>query len=197
MSNDEYLQWQGLLYKVAKRYVGINGLYDLEDLVQIGAIGLAKGLKTYENESDIPIMNYLANNISWTIYKEINKKKSIQNTISIYTPIGDEEEGTILEDILQDDNVDIEAEIENRLMVQVYRNEIEKYLDKDKSNICILRWLDDMEYDYITKVTGVNNISGILRESRIQLIRKSILFRFEYCRIHHINDFSNPAATII
>lgn len=197
MSNDEYLQWQGLLYKVAKRYVGINGLYDLEDLVQIGAIGLAKGLKTYENESDIPIMNYLANNISWTIYKEINKKKSIQNTISIYTPIGDEEEGTILEDILQDNNVDVEEEIENRLMVQVYRNEIEKYLDKDKSNICILRWLDDMEYDYITKVTGVNNISGILRESRIQLIRKSILFRFEYCRIHHIDDFSNPSVAIM
>ena len=112
MSNDEYLQWQGLLYKVAKRYVGINSLYDLEDLVQIGAIGLAKGLKTYENESDIPLINWLANNISWTIHREINKGKSIDTAMSLYMPLG-EEEDTTLEEIIGDNNVDVEAEIEN------------------------------------------------------------------------------------
>lgn len=197
MSNDEYLKWQGLLYKVAKRYVGINSLYDIDDLIQIGAIGLAKGLETYESESGIPIMNYLANNISWTIYKEINKKKSIQNTISIYTPIGDEEEGTILEDILQDNNVDVEEEIENRLMVQVYRNEIEKYLDEKKANIMILKYFYNMTNSYIEKTMNITGISNYVRESRMTLIRKSKLFRNEYKRIHHIDDYSNPATAII
>ena len=195
LSNDEYLQWQGLLYKVAKKYVGVNNLYDIDDLIQIGAIGLAKGLETYESESEIPIINYLANNIGWTIYREINKGKSIDTAMSLYMPLG-EEEDTTLEEIIGDNNVDVEAEIENKLMVQVYRNEIEKYLDKDKSNICILRWFEDMSYEYIRKVTGINNISGVLRDSRVHLVSRSKLFKEEYRRIRHIDEYSNPAVII-
>ena len=126
MSNDEYLQWQGLLYKVAKKYVGVNNLYDIDDLIQIGAIGLAKGLETYESESEIPIINYLANNIGWTIYREINKKKSIDNTISLNIPIG-EDNDTTLEETVVDDNVDVEAFIEDKLMIRAYEDEIIKY----------------------------------------------------------------------
>ena len=81
-------------------------------------------------------------------------------------------------------------------MVQVYRNEIEKYLDKDKSNICILRWFEDMSYEYIRKVTGINNISGVLRDSRVHLVSKSKLFKEEYRRIRHIDEYSNPAVII-
>ena len=197
MSNDEYLRWQGLLYKVAKKFVGINNLYDIDDLVQIGAIGLAKGLETYNDESDISLTNWLANNISWTIYREINKKKSIQNTISIYTPISDEEEGNILEDILQDDNVDVEAFIEDRIMTETYKAEIIANLDQKKADIMILKYFHNMSNSYIEKLTNTTGISNHIRESRMTLIRKSKLFRSEYNRIHHIDDYSNPAAAII
>lgn len=76
-------------------------------------------------------------------------------------------------------------------MLQTYKKEIEKYLDANKSNICILRWFEDMSYEYITKVTGISNIYSTLRESRMTLIRKSLLFRNEYRRLHHIDDYSN------
>ena len=197
MSNDEYLRWQGLLYKVAKKFVGINSLYDIDDLVQIGAIGLAKGLETYNDESDIPLTNWLANNISWTIYREINKKKSIQNTISIYTPISDEEEGNILEDILQDDNVDVEAFIEDRLMVQTYKDEIIRCLDPKKADVIILKFFESMPNNYIEKVLDITGVSSYVRESRMTLIRKSKLFMAEYRRIRNLNDYSNPANAII
>ena len=185
MSNDEYLRWQGLLYKVAKKFVGINNLYDIDDLIQIGSIGLAKGLETYNDESDISLTNWLANNISWTIYREINKKKSIQNTISIYTPIGDEEEVNILEDILQDDNVDVEAFIEDRIMTETYKAEIIANLDQKKADIMILKYFHNMSNSYIEKLTNTTGISNHIRESRMTLIRKSKLFRSEYNRIHH------------
>lgn len=197
MSNDEYLRWQGLLYKVAKKFVGINNLYDIDDLVQIGAIGLAKGLETYNDESDISLTNWLANNISWTIYREINKKKSIQNTISIYTPISDEEEGNILEDILQDDNVDVEAFIEDRLMVQTYKDEIIRCLDPKKADVIILKFFESMPNNYIEKVLDITGVSSYVRESRMTLIRKSKLFMAEYRRIRNLDDYSNPANAII
>ena len=197
MSNDEYLQWQGLLYKVAKRYVGINNLYDIDDLIQIGAIGLAKGLETYENESGIPIINYLANNVSWTIYREINKKKSIQNTISIYTPIGDEEEGTILEDILQDENVNIQAEIEAKIMVNYYESECRRVLSEDKFEVCYLRWFENMPYRAIEKVTEKNNISGILLQSQSLLLAKSRLFNEEYKKLVGISEYNTERIALI
>ena len=197
MSNDEYLRWQGLLYKVAKKFVGINNLYDIDDLVQIGAIGLAKGLETYNDESDISLTNWLANNISWTIYREINKKKSIQNTISIYTPIGDEEEVNILEDILQDDNVDVEAFIEDRLMGQTYTDEIIRCIDPKKADVIILKFFESMPNNYIEKVLDITGVSSYVRESRMTLIRKSKLFMAEYRRIRNLDDYSNPANAII
>ena len=197
MSNDEYLQWQGLLYKVAKKYVGVNNLYDIDDLIQIGAIGLAKGLETYESESEIPIINYLANNIGWTIYREINKKKSIDNTISIYTPIGDEEEGNILEDILQDNNVDVEAFIEDRIMMQTYKDEIIRCLDPKKADVIILKFFENMPNNYIEKVLDITGISNHIRESRATLIRRSKLFMAEYRRIRNLDDYSNPAIALI
>ena len=197
MSNDEYLRWQGLLYKVAKKFVGINNLYDIDDLIQIGSIGLAKGRETYNEASDIPLTNWLANNISWTIYREINKKKSIQNTISIYTPISDEEEGNILEDILQDDNVDVEAFIEDRLMVQTYKDEIIRCLDPKKADVIILKFFESMPNNYIEKVLDITGVSSYVRESRMTLIRKSKLFMAEYRRIRNLDDYSNPANAII
>lgn len=44
------------------------------------------------------------------------------------------------------------------------------------------------------KITGViNQIS----ESRISLVRKSLLFREEYKRIKYINDYSSPNKALI
>lgn len=82
-------------------------------------------------------------------------------------------------------------------MIQTYKTEIEKYLGANKSNICILRWFEDMSYEYITKVTGINNIYSTLRESRMTLIRKSLLFRNEYRRIHHIDEYDTERVALL
>ena len=195
MSNDEYLRWQGLLYKVAKKFVGINSLYDIDDLIQIGAIGLAKGLETYESKSGIPIINYLANNISWTIYREINKRKSIDAPISLYTPLG-EDEDTILEEIIADEGVDVEEEIQEKIMMDYYEKECQRVLPKDKFQVCYLRWFENMPYKAIEKVTEKNNISGILLQSQSLLLAKSRLFNEEYKKIIGISEYKNPANVI-
>lgn len=95
------------------------------------------------------------------------------------------------------DELDLQEEIEDKLMMQTYKREIEKYLGANKSNICILRWFEDMSYEYITKVTGINNIYSTLRESRMTLIRKSLLFRNEYRRIHHIDEYDTERVALL
>lgn len=196
MSNDDYLKWQGLLCKVAKKFIGINSLYDIDDLIQIGAIGLAKGLETYEIESDIPLKNYLANNISWTIYREINKKKSINAPMSLYMPLGDDED-TTLEEIIADDNVDVEEEIQERIMMDYYEKECQRVLPKDKFQVCYLRWFENYSYKAIEKVTEKNNISGILLQSQSLLLAKSRLFNEEYKKLVGISDYNTERVALI
>lgn len=191
MSNDEYLRWQGLLYKVAKRYVGINSLYDLEDLVQIGAIGLAKGLETYDNKSDIPLKNWLANNVSWTIYREINKNRSIDTAMSLYMPLGDDEDST-LEEIIGDDNVNVQREAEDRIMLEYYYNLIREKLNKTQADVLIYKFFEDYSNKDIEEILNITGISNHIREARMTLIRRSKLFMAEYRRIRNLDDYSNP-----
>ena len=47
------------------------------------------------------------------------------------------------------------------------------------------------------RLYALGAVSNYIRESRMTLIRKSLLFRNEYKTIHHINDYSNPSTAII
>ena len=46
----------GLVYSIVKRYTGRG--YDLEDLVQIGAIGLIKAVKKFDTSFDVKFSTY-------------------------------------------------------------------------------------------------------------------------------------------
>ena len=194
MSNDTfeslYKQFSLMIKSFTKKY---KGLLEEEDIRQCCCLGIVKAHNTYKANRDTKFSNWVYNNMNWECLRQLRGiKHQDRNCVSLQTVLNtSEDDNMTLEDTLQDNNVDVEAEIENKLMVQVYRNEIEKYLDVDKADICILRWFDDMDYNYIQKVTGVNNVSGTLRESRMTLIKRSLLFRSEYKRIHHIDDYSN------
>lgn len=182
MSTEQYLQWQGLVYKIAKKYIGINSLYDLDDLIQIGAIGLARGLETYDNKSDIPLKNWLANNVSWTIYREINKNRSIDIAMSLYMPLGDDEDST-LEEIIGDDNVNVQREAEDRIMLEYYYNLIREKLNKTQADVMILRYFEDYSNKDIEEILNITGISNHIREARMNLIRSSAVMRNEYLKI--------------
>ena len=89
------------------------------------------------------------------------------------------------------ENVNIQEEIEDKLMIQTYKAEITANLDNKKADVMILKFFENMPNNYIEKVLDITGISNYIRESRMTLIRKSNLFRNEYKRIHHIDDYSN------
>ena len=195
MSNEAfetlYKKFEGMIKVFIKKY---KGLLEEEDIRQCCCLGIVKAHNTYKANKDTKFSNWVYNNMNWECLKQLRGiKHQDRDCISLQIDLnGLEGENITLEDTLQDD-INIQEEIEDKLMIQTYKDEIEKYIDGKKLDICILRWFDDMNYDYIKKVTGINNISGTLRESRMTLIRKSILFKEEYRRIHHIDEYSNPA----
>lgn len=185
--------YEPMMKSIIKKYLEYAGKVglDYDDLFQEASMAVLRAENTYKDNKGMKLETWIYNNIDWRIQRVLEGNKKYENIISVNSTIESSEGSTIdLIDLIADD-LDLQEEIEDKLMIQTYKREIEKYLDANKSNICILKWFEDMSYEYITKVTGINNIYSTLREARMTLIRKSLLFRNEYRRIHDIDDYSN------
>lgn len=185
--------YEPIIKSVIKKYLEYAnkvGL-DYDDLFQEASMAVLRAENTYKDNKNMKLETWIYNNIDWRIQRVLGANKKHEKIISINSTVESSEGDTIeLIDLIADE-LDLQEEIEDKLMIQTYKTEIEKYLGANKSNICILRWFEDCPYEYIKKVTGISNIHGTLREARMTLIRKSLLFRNEYRRIHHIDDYSN------
>lgn len=190
-----YKQYENMIKVFIRKY---KGLIEDDEIRQACLIAIVKAHNSYNSDTNMKLSNWVYQNMQWEVYREIrNTKHLTKNCISLQTPLNSSEDDNItLEDTLQDD-IDVEAEIEDEIMYKTYKREIEKYLDANKSNICILRWFEDCPYEYIEKVTGISNIHGTLRESRMALIRKSLLFRNEYRRLHNIDEYDTERLALL
>lgn len=203
MSNEEYMklyeQFKPMIIKLVNKWSRI-GVIEYDDLMQIALLALIHAYNTFDDTKGKKFSSYVYDIIEYRMRKEIyivDKKNKNKPTISLNTVIenGEGDTAELIDSIA--DKVDLQEELEDKLMLQTYKREIEKYLDANKSNICILRWFEDCPYEYIEKVTGINNIHGTLREARMALIRKSLLFRNEYRRIYHIDEYDTERSALI
>ena len=116
----------------------LNTIYDLEDLVSIGTIGLIKGIKTYKLDKNIKLATYASRCIDNEILMFLRKNKKRLGEVSFEDSINFDSEGNELkiEDIYGTDediiHRCIESEEEEKLLVE----EILKLNDRDKSIIC-------------------------------------------------------------
>lgn len=190
-----YKQYENMIKVFSRKY---KGLIEDDEIRQACLIAIVKAHNSYNSDTNMKLSNWVYQNMKWEVFREIrNTKHLTKDCVSLQTPLNNSEDDNItLEDTLQDD-IDVEAEIEDEIMYKTYKRELEKYLDANKSNICILRWFEDCPYEYIEKVTGISNIHGTLRESRMTLIRKSLLFRNEYRRIHHIDEYDTERLALL
>lgn len=191
-----YKKYESMIYLFIKKY---KGMIEEDEIRQACLIAIVKAHRTYNSHKDMKFSNWIYRNMQWEIYKEIrNTKHLTRDCVSLQTVLNSSEDDNMtLEDTLKDDNVNIQEEVEDRLMVQTYKDEIIRCLDQKKADAMILKYFEFMPNNYIEKTLDITGVSNHIRESRMTLIRKSKLFRSEYNRIHHIDDYSNPAAAII
>lgn len=185
--------YEPMMKSVIKKYLSYAnkvGL-DYDDLFQEASMAVLRAENTYKDNKDMKLETWIYNNIDWRIQRVLEANKKYEKIISINSTV-ESGEGSIIEilDMIQD-KVNIALEVQDKIMMKTYRAEITANLDKKKADVMILKYFYNQNNNYIEKVLNITGISNYVREARTTLIRKSLLFRNEYRRIHHIDDYSN------
>ena len=185
--------YEPIIKSVIKKYLGYANKVGLEydDLYQEASMTVLQAENTYKDNKGMKLETWIYNNIDWRIQRVLEANKKYEKIISINSTV-ESGEGSIIEilDIIQD-KVNIALEVQDKIMMETYKAEITANLDKKKADVMILKYFYNQNNNYIEKVLNITGISNYVRESRTTLIRKSLLFRNEYRRIHHIDDYSN------
>jgi len=124
-----------LVVFLAKKYD--NTMYDLEDLVSIGTIGLIKGIKTYKLDKNIKLATYASRCIDNEILMFLRKNKKRMSEVSFEDSINFDSEGNELkiEDVFGTEEDVVEKIIEDKYNKIILENEIQKLNKRDKNII--------------------------------------------------------------
>jgi len=124
-----------LVVFLAKKYD--NTIYDLEDLVSIGTIGLIKGIKTYKLDKNIKLATYASRCIDNEILMFLRKNKKRQGEVSFEDSINLDSEGNELhiEDVFGTDEDIVHKSIEEYDDKVLLENEVKKLSERDKEII--------------------------------------------------------------
>ena len=128
-----------LVVFLSKKYD--NTMYDLEDLVSIGTIGLIKAIKTYKLDKNIKLATYASRCIDNEILMFLRKNKKRMSEVSFEDSINFDNEGNELhiEDVYGTEDDIIEKTIENKDNKKLLEKEVKNLNDRDK-NIIIERY---------------------------------------------------------
>lgn len=202
MNNDDYTQWEPLLKKIAYKYR--NNVFNLEidDLMQIGAIGLMYGFNTYKEGAGASKKSYFYNCIEWKIIREFTNLKRAKRFCD--TPVihlddyTDEEEGTTIADIIPSD-LNVEEKVLSEIKVKEYIDEIEKHLKGIEKDIIMYKLFDDLTNHEIALACNVEDkkVKEMYYRARMKLIDRSDLVSIDYYKMLldrelKINEYSDP-----
>ena len=124
-----------LVVFLAKKYD--NPIYDLEDLVSIGSIGLIKAIRTYKLDKNIKLATYASRCIDNEILMFLRKNKRRMTEVSFEDSINFDGEGNELhiEDVYGTEDDIVQKTIENKDNRILLENEVKKLNDRDKNII--------------------------------------------------------------
>ncbi len=124
-----------LVVFLAKKYD--NTMYDLEDLVSIGTIGLIKGIKTYKLDKNIKLATYASRCIDNEILMFLRKNKKRMSEVSFEDSVNLDSEGNELhiEDIFGTEEDLVEKSIECKDDKILLASEVKKLDERDKEII--------------------------------------------------------------
>ena len=189
--------YESMIKSIIKKYLGYAAKVwlDYDDLYQEASMAVLQAENTYKDNKDMKIETWIYKNVEWHLQRVLKKNSKHKDIISINSEITSVEGSTVeLIELIADDN-DYFEKVEDELMIDYYQKECQRVLEDDYE-IAYMRWFKGYSYEYIKKLTRINDVYGTLMKSRMQLIRKSKLYRQEYNKLHHINDFSEATRLV-
>jgi RNA polymerase sigma factor (sigma-70 family) len=189
MTNEEYKQWLPLVKKVALKYKNNVFNIEVEDLEQIASIGLLNGFCNFAESKGASLKTYLYNQCERAILREFLdlrriKRKANYECISLNTPIGEDEE-MFLEEIIKDDRVEIQGSIEEKIILEAYKKEVDICLMGIKREIVCENLFMDMNFSQIALKHNLSpdKVRRIAKESYKTLVMKSKVIREKWLEL--------------
>lgn len=184
MSEKEYLQYRPMLMKIANRFKNNPYGIDIEDIMQIGSLGMIRAFDTYQEDKEIKFSTYVYNCISWSIKREFSNLKRIKQQYTFTSLDHEINQENSMHEIIPNSSVNVEYDVIEDMTLQEYIQEFRNILTLTKANIFIDRYVNelqikDMAVKYNKKDSAINSI---LRQCRSELMRKSFRIRNEYER---------------
>ena len=204
MTNEDYLQYEPMLIKISNKYRNYSYGFDIDDIKQIGCLGMIRAFETYREDTGMKFDTYMYNCIKWSINKEIynNKKKHEGYTVISMDHEVDEDNNSMY-DIVPDENINVEAGALEGMTLQEYIQEFKNILSPIKANIFIDRYVNELQIKNIASKYNKKNsaINSILRQCRSELLIKSYRIRNEYDmyiteKEAKVNYYNNPANVV-
>ena len=124
-----------LVVFLAKKYD--NTIYDLEDLVSIGTIGLIKGIKTYKLDKNIKLATYASRCIDNEILMFLRKNKKRNSEVSLEDSINFDNEGNELKiaDVFGTADDVVEKSLESKYDKILLEKEVKNLTSRDRDII--------------------------------------------------------------
>ena len=170
LTNELWSEWENLVYKISKKRICLftSFGYELEDLVQIGAIGLNNGITHYKEDKDCSITSFLYNCIDKEILKELqylkrDKRCINKDTISIDLPVSNDADSITIEEMIEDDTVDISKDVEDKLMEEFIISEMKRCLNNDEYTVLYLRIIRMFTIQDVLKFMNINKKKHLTR----------------------------------
>ena len=160
-----------LVVYVAKRYE--NNMYELEDLISIGTLGLIKAISTFKCDKNIKLATYASRCIDNEILMYLRKKARMKNEVSLDEPLNRDKEGNelLIADILATDENEINKELYDEETRISLREEITKLKPREQEILSLRFGLDGKEELTQKEVAEFLGIS----QSYISRLEKKIL----------------------
>lgn len=184
MTNEEFLQYEPMLNKIANKFKDNSYGIDIDDIKQIGSLGMIRAYETYQEGKGASFRSHVYNCISWAIKNEFHNLKRIHNQYDFTSLDHEIDEDTNIYDIIPNDSINVEGEVIEELTLLEYIQEFKRILTTTKADVFIDRYINELQIkDIAAKYDKTENtIKSMLRQSRSELIRKSFMIRKEYQR---------------
>ena len=129
-----------LVAHVVKKYS--NTIYETDDLISIGTIGLIKAIDSFNQEKGIRLATYASRCIENELLMLMRTGKKQSKEVSLYEPIGSDKEGNTIQllDVCVAEEVDIVEQMEEKQKLAKLHGYIDKVLTAREKEIIILRY---------------------------------------------------------
>lgn len=166
-----------LVVYVAKKYE--TNVYNLEDLISIGTLGLVKAIQTFKYDKNIKLATYASRCIDNEILMFLRKKSRMKNEVSLDEPLKCDYDGNelLLSDVLSED----ENEVVDNIDINEEKEELYKAIEQLKpreKEILSMRFGLNNSPEYTQKETA--EILGI-SQSYISRLEKKIIKKLKMC----------------